>query len=64
GVRAADPAPPPQIAVVEPGDTLWSVAAKHRPGYAPFTVIREIRRLNHLDDFTVFAGQKLVLPAE
>jgi hypothetical protein len=62
--RAADPAGQPPVAVVQPGDTLWSVAARHRPSDPPFKVISEIRRLNHLDDFTVFAGQKLVLPGE
>jgi hypothetical protein len=62
--RAADPAGPPAVAVVQPGDTLWSVAARHRPSNSPFEVIAEIRRLNDLTDFTVFAGQKLVLPAE
>ncbi|GAA1855223.1 hypothetical protein GCM10009687_22610 [Asanoa iriomotensis] len=60
--RAADPAGPPAIAVVQPGDTLWSVAARHRPSNSPFEVIAEIRRLNHLDSFTIFAGQKLILP--
>jgi hypothetical protein len=62
--RAADPAGPPPIAVVQPGDTLWSVAARHRPDDAPFEVIAQIRRLNQLDDFTVYAGQKLILPAD
>jgi len=60
--RAADPAGPPEIAVVQPGDTLWSVAARHRPSVQPFAVIDEIRRLNDLDDFSVYAGQKLILP--
>lgn len=60
--RAADPAGPPAVAVVQPGDTLWSVAARHRPSTRPFAVIDEIRRLNHLDGFTVYAGQELVLP--
>ena len=60
--RAADPAGPPPVAVVQPGDTLWSVVARHRPSNTPFQMIAEIRRLNDLDDFTVFAGQKLVLP--
>ncbi|MDG4823739.1 LysM peptidoglycan-binding domain-containing protein [Asanoa sp. WMMD1127] len=62
--RAADPAGPPAVAVVQPGDTLWSVVERHRPGNAPFAVIDEVRRLNNLDDFTVFAGQHLILPAE
>ncbi|GIG86757.1 LysM peptidoglycan-binding domain-containing protein [Plantactinospora endophytica] len=62
--RAADPPGAPETAVVQPGDTLWSVAERHRPGQRPFAVIDEIRRLNGLDDHTVHAGQRLVLPAE
>ncbi|WP_179266166.1 LysM peptidoglycan-binding domain-containing protein [Asanoa hainanensis] len=62
--RAADHAQPPPVAVVQPGDTLWSVVARHRPSNSPFTVIAEVRRLNGMDDFTVHAGQKLVLPPD
>ncbi|MDG4785793.1 LysM peptidoglycan-binding domain-containing protein [Micromonospora sp. WMMD1102] len=62
--RAADPARPAETAVVLPGDTLWSVAERHRPGQRPFAVIDEIRRLNGLEDHTVHAGQRLILPAE
>jgi hypothetical protein len=62
--QAADPASPPAVAVVQPGDTLWSVAARHRPSVVPFAVIDEIRRLNHLDGYVVYAGQELVLPSE
>ncbi|SDZ27788.1 LysM domain-containing protein [Asanoa ishikariensis] len=62
--RAADHAEPPPVAVVQPGDTLWSVVARHRPSNAPFKVIDEIRRLNDMDDFTIHAGQKLVLPPD
>ncbi|WP_422770706.1 LysM peptidoglycan-binding domain-containing protein [Plantactinospora sp. WMMC1484] len=61
--RAADPPRPVETAVVRPGDTLWSVAERHRPSRRPFAVIDEIRRLNGLEDHTVHAGQRLVLPA-
>ncbi|MFY1690920.1 LysM peptidoglycan-binding domain-containing protein [Plantactinospora sp. WMMB782] len=61
--RAADPARPAETAVVLPGDTLWSVAERHRPGGRPFAVIDEIRRLNGLEDHTVHPGQRLILPA-
>lgn len=61
--RAADPPGPPSTVVVLPGDTLWSVAERHRPGQRPFVVIDEIRRLNGLVDYTVRAGQRLILPA-
>jgi LysM repeat protein len=50
--------------VVEPGDTLWSVAARHMPGRDRFRVIDEIRRLNGIHDYTVHPGQRLILPAK
>jgi len=69
--RAADPAAPgagggsgsgPAVAVVRPGDTLWSVTARHVPSYDAYGMIEEIRRLNHLPDYTVHPGQELILP--
>nr|MDT0657036.1 LysM peptidoglycan-binding domain-containing protein [Micromonospora sp. DSM 115978] len=60
--RAADPPGEAPTAVVQPGDTLWSVAERHRPSRDPFAMIREIRRLNGLGDSTVHPGQELTLP--
>ncbi|HET6212895.1 MAG TPA: LysM peptidoglycan-binding domain-containing protein [Micromonosporaceae bacterium] len=60
--QAADPARPAAVAVVRPGDTLWSVMERYAPGGDPFATIEEIRRLNGLPDYTVYAGQRLVLP--
>jgi LysM repeat protein len=60
--RAADPPGARQTAVVRPGDTLWSVAERHRPGRDPFGTIDEIRRLNGLTDYTIQPGQRLTLP--
>ncbi len=62
--RAADPAAPLPVAVVQPGDTLWSVVARHRPSDTPFRMIEEDRRLNDLEGVTVHAGQQLVLPPD
>jgi LysM repeat protein len=53
----------PRVAVVEPGDTLWSVAARHVPSRDPYGAIAEIRRLNDLGDTTIHPGQELILPA-
>ena len=61
--QAADPAGSPRVAVVQPGDTLWSIAGRYEPGRDRFDTIDEIRRLNRLGDYTVHAGQQLVLPA-
>jgi LysM repeat protein len=61
--EAARPPGPHPVAVVQPGDTLWSVSTRHRPEADPFAVIEEIRRLNGLADYTVHVGQRLALPA-
>ncbi|MFB9234457.1 LysM peptidoglycan-binding domain-containing protein [Plantactinospora siamensis] len=62
--RAADPATgAPATTVVRQGDTLWAIAERQLPGRDPIAVVAEIRRLNGLDDYTVYAGQQLVLPA-
>lgn len=59
---AADPRGRGPVAVVQPGDTLWSVAERHVPGDDPFATIEQIRRLNGLPDYTIHAGQRLELP--
>ncbi|HEX2771909.1 MAG TPA: LysM peptidoglycan-binding domain-containing protein, partial [Micromonosporaceae bacterium] len=60
--RAADPSGAAQIAVVQPGDSLWSIAERHAAGYDRITAVEEIRRLNRLDGYTVHAGQRLAVP--
>jgi hypothetical protein len=60
--EAADPTGPVPTAVVESGDTLWSVAARTAPGRDRFQIIDEIRRLNGISDYTVHPGQRLLLP--
>lgn len=62
--RAADPVGPARVAVVLPGDTLWDITARNSDGRDPFRVIEEIRRLNDLPGYTVYAGQELILPRE
>ncbi|MFC7545497.1 LysM peptidoglycan-binding domain-containing protein [Plantactinospora sp. GCM10030261] len=61
--QAADPAGTSHTTVVRPGDTLWSVAERQLPDHDTYLVIAEIRRLNGLDGYTIYAGQELVLPA-
>jgi Tfp pilus assembly protein FimV len=55
--------PPGQTVTVQPGDTLWSIAAAHYPGDDPRERVRDIEQLNHLDSPAVQAGTRLVLPA-
>jgi hypothetical protein len=60
--QAAGPPAAPEVVVIQPGDTLWSVAARHLPSRDPYGMIEEIRRLNGLPDNTVYPGQELILP--
>jgi len=63
--RADDPpvGPPPTV-VVEPHDTLWSIAARTSPGRSPRAVVAEIRKLNGLGDYYIHPGETLTLPRE
>jgi LysM domain len=48
--------------VVEPGDSLWSIAARAQPNADPRLVIQEITHLNALPDAGIAAGQQLWVP--
>jgi LysM domain len=48
--------------VVQPGQTLWSIAKDVAPGRDIREVIYEIRRINGLDNAMVRSGQTLELP--
>jgi nucleoid-associated protein YgaU len=50
------------VHVVQPGDTLWSIAQRYAPARDPFETIDEIRRLNGITDYTVRPGQRLIIP--
>ena len=47
--------------VVQPTDTLWSIAATHYAG-DPRQGIWELQQRNHLHSTTLVPGQRLVLP--
>ena len=61
--RADEPAqgPAPTV-VVQPDDSLWSIAERDAPGRPPLAVVDEIRSLNNIDDWYVYAGDTLVVP--
>lgn len=60
----ADPSKPPRTVTVEPGDTLWKIAASAEPGTDPRLVVQRIIDLNGMGgDPTVQPGQELRLPA-
>lgn len=62
----ADGRRPPGTAVVRvvPGDTLWSIAARHAPPGADLRQVGyEIRVLNRLENSAIAPGQELQVPA-
>lgn len=48
--------------VVQPGDTLWSIAKAQAPEIDPRDVIGEILELNGLSSAQIFPGQVLSVP--
>jgi len=63
---AAGPAPALEVVgyTVQPGDTLWRIAADAAvPGEDVRDVIVELQELNGLPRAELTAGQRLVLPA-
>jgi hypothetical protein len=49
--------------VVQPGQTLWSIATERYPGDDVRTRVDQIIDANHLAGSQVYAGESLVLPA-
>jgi LysM domain len=60
---AAGPAGRRTVVVVRPGDSLWSIAAHYLPSRDAPSMVDEIRRLNGLDGYTIYSGERLVLPS-
>lgn len=52
-----------QTVVVEPGETLWDIAARHTPESDPRRTVDRIIDLNSLSSPVVQPGQQLRLPA-
>lgn len=49
--------------VVQPGDSLWTIAAACDPERQVPATMRLIRRLNHMEGSDLRAGQTLLVPA-
>jgi LysM repeat protein len=49
--------------VVQPGDTLWSIASEHYPGDDVRNRVDDIERLNGLQSPVITVGETLRLPA-
>jgi LysM repeat protein len=63
--RAEQPVsgPAPTV-VVQPHDTLWSIATRTAPRRDPYAAVAEIQRINNLDGYVVHSGQTLELPRD
>lgn len=51
-----------QTTVVQPGDTLWSIARRVAPRSDPRVTVEQLRRLNEVPRAGLVAGQSLMLP--
>lgn len=60
-VRPSSGAGHPQVYVVRPGDTLWSIASARYPG-DPRDGVWKLERRNGLGSPTIRPGQRLTLP--
>ncbi|GDX31264.1 hypothetical protein LBMAG15_01980 [Actinomycetes bacterium] len=54
--------PAAAVVVVQPGESLWSIAQQVAPGSDPREVVGRIRDLNGMADAVVTPGQSLVVP--
>ena len=54
----------PDRVVVNRGDSLWSIAARHYPGDDLQSRIAEIITTNHLNGADLSPGETLTLPAD
>jgi Tfp pilus assembly protein FimV len=64
--RQGDVSQPPTerrvVVVVQPGDTLWSIARRLRPADDPRTTVEAIVQLNAVDAGSITPGQPLAVP--
>ena len=60
-VRTSDGAGPPHAYVVQPGDSLWSIAAEQYAG-DPREGVWKLQKQNGLAGATIRPGQRLFLP--
>jgi len=59
--RASEGAGPEHVYVVQPHDTLWSIAERSYGG-DPRRGIWKLERRNHLSSPTIVPGQRLLVP--
>lgn len=56
------PAGPPPTLVVQPGDTLWDIAARVKPSRDGHAMVAELIELNDLSGYSITPGEVLILP--
>jgi LysM repeat protein len=60
GPASTTPAlPAGSTVIVEPGDTLWSIAQRAEPNADPRLVVEQLRKANHLNSVDLSPGQTL-----
>ena len=50
------------VVVVQPGQTLWSIALRVAPTLDPRETVTALRQVNNLTSPALFAGQHLIIP--
>lgn len=60
--QAAPPAPAPHTVTVQPGDTLWSIAARVAPQRDPRAEVDALQHRNALTSVDLVPGQLLRVP--
>jgi len=63
GVGGASEAHASKTYVVEPGDTLWSIASRFAPATDPRVVVDAIASANGVDPGSLVPGQQLSIPS-
>ncbi|MEI7442975.1 MAG: LysM peptidoglycan-binding domain-containing protein [Actinomycetes bacterium] len=62
GAAAVGTAPTTKIVVVQPGQSLWSIAQSAVPNADPRETVYKIRQLNHFADSDILPGQGVIVP--
>jgi hypothetical protein len=55
---------PAEVVMIEPGQSLWSLAESIAPGADPRDVIEELVSFNRLSSADVWAGQQIAIPQQ
>ncbi len=53
-----------ELLVVSSGDTLWDIAAEHSTKGDIRNYISDVKKMNQMENGTIYAGQSLLLPVK